>query len=83
VEQEYPGPGHVPRTQNPGLEFRRTDYRFEQPKNRPVHAALWQQEMRVRMNFDPVPEGLESNNNAGDELFSNQGLKIYRDGLDG
>ena len=50
---------------------------------RPVHAALGQQEMQVRVEVDPIPEGLDSNNDAGDELFSHQGLKIDREGLDG
>jgi len=48
-----------------------------------VDTALGQQEMQVRVEVDPIPEGLDSNNDAGDELFSRQGLKIDREGLDG
>jgi len=50
---------------------------------RPVHAALGQQEMQVWVEVDSVPEGLDSNHDAGDELFARQGLKIDREGLDG
>jgi hypothetical protein len=50
---------------------------------RPVHAALGQQEMQVWVEVDPIPEGLDSNHDAGDELFARQGLKIDREGLDG
>ena len=50
---------------------------------RPVHAALGQQEMQMRVEVDPIPEGLDGDNDAGDELFARQGLKIDREGLDG
>jgi hypothetical protein len=39
----------------------------------PVDTALSQQEMQVRVEVDPVPEGLDSNNDAGDELFARKG----------
>jgi hypothetical protein len=32
---------------------------------------------------DPLPKGLNGDNDAGDELFARQGLKIDREGLDG
>ena len=50
---------------------------------RPVHSPFGQQEMQVRVEVDPIPEGLDSNHDAGDELFARQGLKIDREGLDG
>jgi len=28
--------------------------------------------MQVRVEVDPIPEGLDSNNDAGDELFARQ-----------
>ena len=50
---------------------------------RPVHAALGQQEMQVWVEVDPIPEGLDSDNDAGDELFARQGLEVDRQRLNG
>jgi len=49
----------------------------------PVHAALGHQEMQVRVEVDPIAEGLDGDNDTGDEFFARQGLKIDREGLDG
>ena len=37
----------------------------------------------LRVEVYPVAEGLDGDNDAGDELFARQGLKIDREGLDG
>jgi len=58
-----------PRT---GVKRRLVQTREPVEDPRPVHAALGQQEMQVRVEVDPVPEGLDSNNDAGDELFAGQ-----------
>ena len=46
---------------------------------RPVHAALGQQEMQVRVKIDPGPEGLDGDDDAGAELFARQGLEAHRE----
>jgi len=47
---------------------------------RPVHAALRHQEMEVRVEVEPVSEGLDRGNHTGDEFFACQGLKVDREG---
>jgi len=41
---------------------------------RPVDTALARQEMQVRVEVDPVPEGLDSDNDAGDVEISTHDL---------
>jgi hypothetical protein len=36
--------------------------------------------MQVRVKVDPVPEGLDRDNDAGDEIFPCQGFKVDLDG---
>lgn len=37
---------------------------------RPVHSPFGHQEMQVRVKVDPVPEGLDGDNDSRDEIFA-------------
>jgi hypothetical protein len=49
---------------------------------RPAHSPLGHQQMQVRVEVDPVAEGLDGDDDAGDERLARQRLKIDREGLD-
>jgi hypothetical protein len=49
----------------------------------PVHAAFGHQEMQMRVEVDSVAEGLDGDNDAGDERFARQGFEVDREGPDG
>jgi hypothetical protein len=48
----------------------------------PVHSSLGDQKMQVRVEVDPVAEGLDGDDDAGNERLARQRLKIDREGLD-
>ncbi len=50
--------------------------------SRLIHAPLGNQEMQVRGGVDPVAEGLDGDDDAGNERLARQRLKVDREGLD-
>jgi len=48
----------------------------------PVDTALGHQEMQVRVEVDPLPEGLDGDNDAGDDGLTRQSFKIEPEGPD-
>jgi hypothetical protein len=49
----------------------------------PVHAALGYHKVQVRMDIDPVPEGLNGDDKPGYEGFPRQGFEVLHEGPDG
>ncbi len=50
--------------------------------SRLIHAPLGNQEMQVRVEVDPVAEGRDGDDDAGNERLARQRLKVDREGLD-
>ncbi len=48
----------------------------------PVHAAFGHEEMQERVEVDAIAEGLDGDNDPGDERSARKGLIIERKGLD-
>ena len=44
--------------------------------SRPVHSALGDQKVEVRMAVDPVPKGLVGRDEARDGILPRQGLEV-------
>ena len=73
--------------EHPGLAGLLCQPQVVQPRNpvrcsRPVHSALGDQKVEVRMEVDPVPKGLDGRDDARDEILPRQGLEVDRKGFD-